>query len=331
MLSFVDGTENNLTANGNSAKGSGTIHSQCKLSVKGHGTANIVSKNKNGIQAERSMAIQNCTMNITATAAKGIRVKGTLDIEENATITVNSVGDAIRCNTFIMDTDVKDSSGNKDKSTGSTVTLRPVSADASPTTGDGVDADDAVIIRAGTLDIKVSSVKAKWGVKVRRVNNEEFIQNINNGSFGSVDAVKADTSSEFYADVVLNEKEYRALEAVASVSPSSADYQGIRTAAGYSDTFRITGGTVKVEVEMGKNSKVLTSTNTQASVNAIASRQRSISIGSYLSSDLAQALLYSGSDLSTSGCSVTFGKAGKFKAVTVNAQFSGGVAYVTDN
>jgi hypothetical protein len=194
-----------------------------------------------------------------------------------------------------------------------------------------LDADDAVIIRAGTLDIKVSSVKAKWGVKVRRVNNEEFIQNINNGSFGSVDAVKADTSSEFYADVVLNEKEYRALEAVASVSPSSADYQGIRTAAGYSDTFRITGGTVKVEVEMGKNSKVLTSTNTQASVNAIASRQRSISIGSYLSSDLAQALLYSGSDLSTSGCSVTFGKAGKFKAVTVNAQFSGGVAYVTDN
>ena len=331
VLSFVEGTENNLTANGNSAKGSGTIHSQCKLSVKGHGTVNIVSKNKNGIQAERSMAIQNCTMNITAQAAKGIRVKGTLDIEENATITVNSVGDAIRCNTFIMDTDVRDSSGNKDKSTGSTVTLRPVSADASPTTGDGVDADDAVIIRAGTLDIKVSSVKAKWGVKVRRVNNEEFIQNINNGSFGSVDAVKADTSSEFYADVVLNEKEYRALEAVASVSPSSADYQGIRTAAGYADTFRITGGTVKVEVEMGKNSKVLTSTNTQASVNAIASRQRSISIGSYLSSDLAQALLYSGSNLSTSGCSVTFGKAGKFKAVTVNAQFSGGVAYVTDN
>lgn len=331
VLSFVEGTTNNLTAQGNSVKGSGTIHSQCKLSVKGHGTVNINSKNKNGIQAERSMAIQNCTMNITAQAAKGIRVKGTLDVEENASITVNSVGDAIRCNTFIMDTDERDANGNKIKSTGSSVTLRPVSGGSSPTTGDGVDADDAVIIRAGELDIKVTSVKAKWGVKVRRVNNEEFIQNINSGSFGSVDDVKANPDNEFYADVVLNEKEYRALEAVAGVSPSSADYQGMRTASGYADTFRITGGTVWIEVEMGKNSKVQTSTNTQPSVNAIAvSRQRSISIGSYFSSDLAMALLYSGSDLGTS-CDVTFGKAGKIKAVTVAAEFSGGVAYVTDN
>ncbi len=336
VLSFVDGTTSSLTAHGNSAKGSGTIHSQCKLSIKGHGTVNINAKNKNGIQAERSVAIQNCTMNVTSQAAKGIRVKGTLDIEENATITVNSVGDAIRCNTFIMDTDEKDANGNKDKSTGSTVTLKPASGDASPTTGDGIDADDAVIIRAGALNVSVSSVKAKWGVKVRRVNNEEFIQNINSGSFGSVDSVLADDSNEYYADVVLNEKEYRALEAVASVSPSSADYQGIRASAGNADTFRITGGTVKVYVPLGKNSKVISSTNTQPSISAYANAQRSINLAGFYSSgeEKIQAILYSGSDVSASGSyTVNFGRSRAGKAgnpVDVSVSFSGGVAYVTD-
>lgn len=335
VLSFVEGTTSSLTAQGNASKGSGTIHSQCKLSIKGHGTVNINAKNKNGIQAERSVAIQNCTMSITAQAAKGIRVKGTLDIEENATITVNSVGDAIRCNTFIMDTDEKDANGNKDKSTGSTVTLAPVSGSSSPTTGDGIDADDAVIIRAGNLNINVTSVKPKWGVKVRRVNNEEFIQNINSGNFGSVDEVLADESSEFYADVYNNEKEYRALEATASVSPSSADYQGIRTSAGNADTFRITGGTVKVYVPLGKNSSVITSTNTQPSISAYASRQRSIKLDSFYNSgdEKIQALLYSGSDVSASGSyTVNFGAAGaRYKATSKAVSFSGGVAYVTDN
>ena len=332
VLSFVEGTTSSLRANGNANNyGSGTIYSECKLSVKGHGIVNIHSKNKNGIYAERSVAIQNCTMNITSELAKGIRVKGTLDIEENATITVNSVGDGIRCNTFIMDTDVKDSSGNKDKSTGSNVTVNVDSTTISKNGGDGIDADDAAIIRAGSLNVFVVSTesegrKFKWGVKVRRVNNEEFLKALNTDGY--------DVVSSTFGEYGFNQKEFEALVATASVSPSSADYQGLRTAAGYSDTFRITGGAVRVESTMGKNSMVQTSTNTQPSVNVLASKQRTITIDGVSSSTTVKAFLYSSGNLNTSSCTVVFAKAGAGnanKAITVQAQFNNGVAYVTDN
>lgn len=332
ILTFVNGTTNSLKASGNSVKGSGTIYSQCKLSVKGNGTANVYSKNKNAIQTERSIGIQNATLNLDAAAGKGIRSKKLIDIEENATININSMGDAIRCAEFMMDTDVKKANGDKDKSTGSTVNLYPKSADASPTTGDGIDADDSVIIRCGNLNINVDCVKSKYGIKVRRVNNEDFIKIIKSENITDISDFKQNnTSSPYYADVVLNEKEYAALVSVANVSPASATYQGIRTDATYSDTFRITGGTTKINVKLGRNSKVLNSTNSQPSLSVYASRTRTISIDGEFSSgsDKIGALLYSSENLSKSKTyTVTYGLATtRDRGGTFDINFNNNVGY----
>lgn len=336
VLSFVDGTYNSLSATGNeNSGGSGTVYSECKLSIKGHGSAEITSKNKNAIHTERSLGIQNCTLTLSAIAGKGIRTKGTLDIEEAATITIRSTGDAIRCNEFIMDTDVKDANGNKDRTTGSTVNLYPSSGSASPTTGDGIDADDAVIIRAGKLNIEVVSDKEKYGIKVRRVNNEEFLNVIKSEGITDIEAFKANNQdSPYYADVVLNEKEYISLMAFKDKSNTSADYQGIRNITGCDDTFRITGGTVKVKVGYGRNTTILPSTNNQGAISAYASLGRTISIDNFYSSgdDMIRAMIYSGSNIDPSASySVVFGTAGKRNPeISKKVEFSNKIAYVTD-
>lgn len=336
VLSFVDGTNNYLSATGNeNSGGSGTVYSECKLSVKGHGSAEITSKNKNAIHTERSLGIQNCTLTLSATAGKGIRTKGTLDIEEHATITVRSMGDSIRCNEFIMDTDVKDANGNKDRSTGSTVNLYPSSGSASPTTGDGIDADDAAIIRAGKLNIEVVSDKAKYGVKVRRVNNEEFLNVIKSEGITDITEFKNNNQdSPYYADVVLNEKEYTSLMAYKDKSNTSADYQGIRNITGCDDTFRITNGTVKVKVNNGRNTTILPSTNNQGAISVYSDRGRPIKIADFYSSgsDSVKALIYSGSDIDpSSSYTVTFEAMGKrVPKVEKTAEFSNKIAYVTD-
>lgn len=337
VLSFVDGTKNVLTASGNSNGGSGTIYSECKLSIKGHGTGEITSKNKNGIQAERSLGIKNVTLNITSVTGKGIRSKGTIDIEEGADITVNSMGDAVRCNEFLMDTGVKDSSGNKDLSTGSKVNLYAKSSGAATaTSGDGIDADDSVIVRAGTLNIDdYCDAKQKYGIKVRRVNNEEFLKVIKQENITSIDSfLKDHEDSVYYADVFLNQKEYQSLLAYKDKSPSSADYQGIRTSAGCDDTLRFTGGTAKVVVKFGRNTTVKDSKNSQSTISAYATgKVRTIQIADFLDSgdDKISALIYSSPSVDKSkNYSVTFGKLPGKKAVTKSADFSGNIAYVTD-
>lgn len=337
VLSFVDGTKNVLTATGNSNGGSGTIYSECKLSIKGHGTGEITSKNKNAIQTERSLGIKNVTLNITSVAGKGIRSKGTIDIEEGANITVNSMGDAVRCNEFLMDTGVKDASGNKDLSTGSVVNLYAKSSGAaSATSGDGIDADDSVIVRAGTLNIDdYCDAKQKYGIKVRRVNNEEFLKVIKQENITSIDGfLKDHQDSVYYADVFLNQKEYQSLLAYKDKSPTSADYQGIRTSEGCDDTLRFTGGTAKVVVKFGRNTTVKDSKNSQSTISAYATgKVRTIKIDNFLNSgdEKISALIYSSSQINKDkDYSVSFGKLPGKKAVTKNAEFSGNIAYVTD-
>ena len=337
VLSFVDGTKNVLTASGNSNGGSGTIYSECKLSIKGHGSGEITSKNKNGIQTERSLGIKNVTLNITSVAGKGIRSKGTVDIEEGADITVNSMGDAVRCNEFLMDTSVKDASGNKDLSTGSKVNLYAKSSGAATaTSGDGIDADDSVIVRAGTLNIDdYCDAKQKYGIKVRRVNNEEFLKVIKQENITSIDSfLKEHDDSVYYADVFLNQKEYQSLLAYKDKSSSSADYQGIRTLAGCDDTLRFTGGTTKVVVKFGRNTTVKDSKNSQSTISAYATgKVRTIKIASFLDSgdDKISALIYSSPSVDKSkNYSVEFGRLPGKKAVTKSAGFSGNIAYVTD-
>lgn len=335
ILSFVDGTTNTLRAEGNTKKGSGTVYSQCKLSIKGHGTADIYAKNKNAIHTARSVGIQNATLNLTAEAGKGIRSKNMVDIEEHAKITVHSTGDAVRCVEFMMDTDVKSAGGGKDKSTGSTVQLYPKSGETSPTSGDGIDADDSVIVRVGKLDIDVTCTKDKYGIKVRRVNNEEFIKVIQSENIKNIEEFKKkNAESENYADVVLNEKEYAALLSVADRSPTSADYQGIRKGANFDDTLRFTGGTTKAVVQTGRNTTVKNSANSIGSISAYASIQRTININGYLSGgdQSVKAVLYAGSDVTPAKKhTVTFGAAGKRNPeISPEVDFNNKVGYVTD-
>lgn len=338
ILTFVSGTNNEFSAEGNPTGNTGTIYSQCKLSIKGHGTANINSKNKSAIHCSRSLGIQNATLKLNASSGRGIRVKKLLDIEENANITIKSLGDAIRCTEFLMDTDIKDSKGNKDKSTGSTVNIFATSGGNSAMKGDGIDADDNVIVRAGKLNIEVVSAKAKYGIRVRRINNEEIMKIIRDEKITNIETyLKDNPDSPYFDEITDYGKEYKRLISEAKKDPGSNDYQGIRKGTGYTDTFRFTGGTTKVKVVYGRNSTIKDSANSQPSISAYANVQRGINIvGQYSSNgELVRALLYSSENLSSSKTyTVTFEQNGKFvkeKKIDVNFKdIKGNVGIVSD-
>lgn len=85
----------------------------------------------------------------------------------------------------------------------------------------------------------------------------------------------------------------------------------------------------------GRNTTILPSRNNQGAISVYATMGRTISIDGYYSSgeDRIRALIYSGSDVDTSGdCSVSFGRGAgpKNKAFSKSVGFSDRIAYTTD-
>lgn len=176
---------NSFKASGSGTNG--TIYSECKLAIKGHGSAEIDGgQNLSGICSTESIDIKNATLNITSNAKQGISCDKKVTIKGGATINIESKGDGIHCNKF--ESDVLDQ-GEVD----SKITIRSLSEAQG---ADGIDANDHIIINSGHFDI-VSLTPLKYALKVRKINKERdnCYFEINGGTVSAIGA----TNSRFTA------------------------------------------------------------------------------------------------------------------------------------
>ena len=148
---------NSFKANGSGKNG--TIYSECKLAIKGHGSATIDGgQNLSGICSTESMSIKNATLNITSAAKQGISCDRKVTVNGGATININSKGDGIHCNKFEFNGDA----GNYGRSKINISSLYNFDC------ADGIDTDDYIIINGGELHI-TALTDMKYGLKVRKV------------------------------------------------------------------------------------------------------------------------------------------------------------------
>ena len=154
-LSFTG--SNSFKANGSGKNG--TIYSECKLAIKGHGSAEIDGgQNLSGICSTESMSIKNATLNITSSAKQGISCDRKVTVNGGATINIKSKGDGIHCNKFLYN-------GYNETDGKSTITIKSAyEFDCA----DGIDTDDYIIINGGDLFITALS-DMKYALKVRKV------------------------------------------------------------------------------------------------------------------------------------------------------------------
>lgn len=167
-LSFTG--SNSFKANGSGKNG--TIYSECKLAIKGHGSATIDGgQNLSGICSTESMSIKNATLNITSAAKQGISCDRKVTVNGGATININSKGDGIHCNKFLYN-------GYNTTDGKSTITINSL---YNTGCADGIDTDDYIIINGGDLLITALS-EYKYALKVRKViNNPKGQFEINGG------------------------------------------------------------------------------------------------------------------------------------------------------
>lgn len=167
-LSFPTGTTSSINTGANSF--SGVIYNESKLTLKGNGKVNVAATRNanNAICSTKSITIKNVAVSLsTATAGTGAG-RGIFSFSkvnlESGSLTINTDGDGIRCESFNV--------------TGGT-------ADIMSRSSDGVDADDAIVLSGGTV---TSIAVSKSSYKVRRVNNSE-----NGNSADGIRSGKGDT------------------------------------------------------------------------------------------------------------------------------------------
>lgn len=138
----------------------GTIYSECKLAIKGHGSATIDGgENLSGICSTESIDIKNATLNITSKAKQGISCDKKVTVKGGATINIESKGDGIHCNKFETDP----------LAAGETDSVINIKSLSDVQGADGIDANDYIIIESGKINA-VSLTAQKYGLKVRNVN-----------------------------------------------------------------------------------------------------------------------------------------------------------------
>ena len=160
-LTFPTGTKSTFKS---SAKlTTGVIYNESKLTIKGNGKASFYASadTNNVISSSKSITVKNLDLYLESAGAgmsqgfshggaRGIHSFGKVNIESGS-LSINSNGDAIRCDSFKM------TGGN---------------ANIISSACDGIDADDSVLVEGGTLKVKALD---KTGIKVRRVNIQDIV------------------------------------------------------------------------------------------------------------------------------------------------------------
>lgn len=148
---------NAFKANGSGKNG--TVYSECKLAIKGHGSAKIDGgQNLSGICSTESMTIKNATLDIISYAKQGISCDRKVTVNGGATLNINSKGDGIHCNKFEYNGDVGEYGSSK-------ITINSLYTTDS---ADGIDTDDYIIINGGELYV-TALTDMKYALKVRKV------------------------------------------------------------------------------------------------------------------------------------------------------------------
>lgn len=175
QLSFPEGTSSTFVSTANSV--TGVLYNESKLTIKGHGKAVFESKQNanNCICSTKSLKIRNINLNLitaqnnnTSTmasntgGAKGIYSYSKVTLESGS-LNITTNGDAIRCDEFIAE--------------GGSASIKSSACD-------GIDADDAIVINGGSINV---TALEKYCFKVRRINNTE------KGASGGVRSGKGDT------------------------------------------------------------------------------------------------------------------------------------------
>jgi hypothetical protein len=156
-LTFPTGTKSSFENSANAY--TGVLYNEAKLTIKGNGKATFkaVSNSNHAIASSKSITIKNVELLLQSASydvpkgiggAKGIYSYNKVNIESGK-LTVQSNGDAIRCDSYYQD--------------GGTVSLASSACD-------GIDADDAIYIKGGSANIVALE---KTSLKVRRVNNQD--------------------------------------------------------------------------------------------------------------------------------------------------------------
>lgn len=154
-LSFTGA--NSFKANGSGKNG--TIYSECRLAIKGHGSAEIDGGDSlSGICSTESITIKNSTLAITSRAKQGISCDKKVTVNTGTSIDIESTGDGIHCNKFVFN-------GSADGESDSTIKIRSMN---SVSCADGIDSDEQIIINGGTLDV-VALTTGKYALKCRKV------------------------------------------------------------------------------------------------------------------------------------------------------------------
>lgn len=166
---------NSFKANGSGKNG--TIYSECKLAIKGRGSAEIDGgASLSGICSTESVTIKNASLDIVSRAKQGISCDKKVTVESGARINIESRGDGIHCNKFELDGYADENSGE------ASIKIRSMDA---VNCADGIDANDHIIINGGTLDV-AALTPGKYALKVRKVlKGKNGIFEINGGTVTS--------------------------------------------------------------------------------------------------------------------------------------------------
>ena len=159
-ITFPTGTSSKFESS--SKLTTGVLYNESKLTIKGNGKASFYAyaDTNNVISSSKAITVKNVELylesagagmakDLQSGGARGIHSFGKVNVESGS-LSINSNGDAIRCDSFNM--------------TGG-------SAKVVSSACDGIDADDAVLVEGGNLKVYALD---KTGIKVRRVNNEDL-------------------------------------------------------------------------------------------------------------------------------------------------------------
>lgn len=168
----ITGDNNSFRAGGSGKNG--TIYSECKLGIKGHGTAKIDGgESLSGICSTESITIKNASLNIISKAKQGISCDKKVTVEAGANLNIESTGDGIHCNKFEFE------GAKTETAPEAKIKIRSFNE---TNCADGIDSDEIILITGGTLDVSALT-RGKYALKVRKVikGNPKGIFRINGG------------------------------------------------------------------------------------------------------------------------------------------------------